>query len=331
MRYSIIVSKMLSAILLLAIVTDGQGVKVNLGKPLSPIPKICEGVVPASVEGDIDIPALVKEAACKGAGDALTEFTYNLKNTKRERNKKGEAKEESTLFEVYLPTLKNGTSASGILLAVSHNGVPVDSKELEKERRQAGERLEKEEEKIAHKSVPASNNKPTDIKGMHPIGSYSSFSTNSSVFGFSRGSARLGIGIFLSSCDLKLIRQEQVEGRETLVFSFAPRADAKLDEAMKYISQLKGEIWIDKQDRIVSKLVGWPASSGNAMGNAKLSDKIAPPIYVDMIRLPDGTWLPHIMRLNAADYPTLFDRVSADSTVEFSDYKRFVTEAKQEK
>jgi len=60
--------------------------------------------------------------------------------------------------------------------------------------------------------------------------------------------------------DLTLARHEQNSGRETLVFNFAPRPDAQFIENERYIAQLNGEIWIDAQDRIVTRLIGWPES-----------------------------------------------------------------------
>src|SRR5258708_11568905 len=53
---------------------------------------------------------------CKGAGDMLIEYTYETKVTKRDKDKKGQIKEESTTYEVYIPTLKGAMRAKGILL-----------------------------------------------------------------------------------------------------------------------------------------------------------------------------------------------------------------------
>lgn len=45
-----------------------QNAQVTIGKQAGRIPKPCELVEPASIEGTVDVPALVKEAYCKGAG-----------------------------------------------------------------------------------------------------------------------------------------------------------------------------------------------------------------------------------------------------------------------
>ena len=47
-----------------------------------------------------------------------------------------------------------------------------------------------------------------------------------------------------------------------------------------------------------------------------------------MTRLPEGVWLPSVVRLNGADHPTLFDGVTSDTTLTYGEYKRFTTETK---
>ena len=50
-----------------------------------------------------------------------------------------------------------------------------------------------------------------------------------------------------------------------------------------------------------------------------------------MMRLPEGIWLPRVVRINGADYPTLFDGINAESVAIFSNYIRFSTEIKDTK
>src|SRR4030095_1724645 len=128
-----------------------QNASVSIGKHVSRIPKVCESVVPASIEGTVDIPALVKEASCKGAGDMLAEYSYVMNSLGRSKDKKGQTKEGSTTREVFFPTLKSGTR-KGVMVVTARDGVPVPAAELEKARTEAGERLEKAEEKNARES-----------------------------------------------------------------------------------------------------------------------------------------------------------------------------------
>ena len=47
---------------------------------------------------------------------------------------------------------------------------------------------------------------------------------------------------------------------------------------------------------------------------------------VGVTRLKEGVWLPHMMRINAADYPKLFDGITTDSTSTYTNYIRFSPE-----
>jgi len=324
-----------------------QDVRVDIAKHSTAIPKVCQSVVPISLEGTIDIPALVKEAICKGAGDMMIEYTYTLNSSRRNKDKKGQVKETSTTYEVFIPVLKTGTHTRGVLVTTSRNGVPVSPAELEKERREAANRIEKEEERIARETPSPENNSNSAgaqssnstgvIAGMLPLGMYARTGINRSAFGVSRGNVRLAVTTFLTNCDLTLLRRESKDGRDTLVFKFNPRPGAPFNENERYVAQLSGEIWIDAQDRIVTRVVGWPTlenvsdQSASFRATNTSSETSPPAVYVEMLRLPTGVWLPHVSRINGADYPKLFTGINWDSTSTYSNYIRFSTEVKEGK
>src|SRR5688572_29814716 len=76
-----------------------QNPRIQVGKRATAIPKVCELIVPASIESQVDVAGLVKEVKCKGAGDMMIEYTYDLKTMKREKDRKGRIKEETTTYE----------------------------------------------------------------------------------------------------------------------------------------------------------------------------------------------------------------------------------------
>jgi hypothetical protein len=121
-----------------------QNMSVDISKRATRIPEACQSVVPASIERTLDIPALTKEAICKGAGDMLIEYTYVMNVQSRTKEKRGKIKEETTTYEVFIPTLRSGMLTRGLMLVTSRNGIPVPPAELEKQRLKTGERLEKE-------------------------------------------------------------------------------------------------------------------------------------------------------------------------------------------
>ena len=324
--------KVMLLMLLPALPAFAQNAQVTVNKQAGRIPKVCEGVVPASIEGTLNIPNLVKEASCKGAGDMIADYSYVMNSLGRSIDKKGQTKQGSTTYEVFIPTLKSGTRGRGILLVTARDGVPVPAAELEKSRREAGERLEKAEEKNA-RETPSPAPTGSSVEGMLPLGMYTQTTTNHSSL-FNKGSAALAIHTFLKTCELHLVRRGQDNGRDILVFSFEPRPDAQFNDNEKYIAQLTGEIWIDAQDRIVTRLSGWPklsadTSSLNPSLTAAITSGERPPaVYVEMQRLPEGIWLPRVIRINGADYPKLFDGIDTESISIFSNFIRFKTEIK---
>jgi hypothetical protein len=268
----------------------------------------------------------VKEASCKGAGDMLAEYSYVMNSLGRSKDKKGQTKEGSTTREVFFPTLKSGTR-KGVMVVTARDGVPVPAAELEKSRIEAGERLEKAEEKNARES-PSPPETDSNVKGMLPLGMYTHSTHNQSSL-LKKGSAALAIHTFLKTCELTLTRRGQHDGREILVFKFTPRPDAQFNDNEKYIAQLTGEIWIDAQDRIVTRLTGWPSLVAGLPGSTNpppASGERPPAVYVEMQRLPEGIWLPRVIRINGADYQKLFDGVTTEAVSIFSNYIRFSTE-----
>jgi len=318
-----------------------QNARIDVAKQSRQIPKSCELLTPAVIGGTPDVPALVKEAICKGAGDMLTEYTFTVNSVKREKDKKGKVKEETFVYEVFIPTLKSGMRAKGVLVVTSHNGVPVSPQELEKERLKAAERIDKEEEKIA-RSQPVTTNSESGTTGLIPVGMYTRSSITHSAFGM-KGGVTFAIADFLRASDLTFARRETIDGRDTLIFNFTPRPEIEFIDNEKYMAQIRGEIRIDAIDRIVTRLIGWPIrvnlmnglsqpSVGNTtdVGGAETPGRDPhPAVYQEMMRLPQGIWLPHFIRINGADYQTLFNGIETDTTSTYSNYIRFSTEVKE--
>lgn len=330
--------------LVLASPTIAQNTRVDMAKRSRAIPKSCELVTPANIDSTVDVPSLVKEAICKGAGDMLGEYTYTVNSVKREKDKKGKVKEETFVYEVFIPTLKSGTQTKGVLVVTSHNGVAVPAAELEKKRLEAAEKIEKEEDRISRANPPATSLESNNTTGMLPLGMYTRTSISRSSFGIKSAGVTLAVADFLRSSDLTMMRREQINGRDTLIFNFTPRSGIQFIDNEKYMAQLSGEIWIDATDRIVTRLIGWPTNAvnptrgmnqGGDIDKAKTSSSASstgerpPAIFVEMMRLPQqGVWLPRVVRINGADYQTLFDGIKTDSTSTYSNYIRFSTEIK---
>jgi hypothetical protein len=225
LKYSKRLGQIILVVSISALTLVAQNARVDVARRSTAIPKVCEAVVPANIDSAVDVPALVKEAYCKGAGDMLSEYTYVTHSRKREKDKKGKEKEETYTYEVFFPTLKSGMHTRGILVVTSHNGVPVPPNELEKERVKAAERTEKEEEKIARQAPAPAETNSNVIAGMRPLGAYARTAVNHESFG-RKHSARLAVHTFLKSSDLTLegcqtVRVFQRPRRKTIALTIA--------------------------------------------------------------------------------------------------------------
>ena len=106
----------------------------------------------------IDIPALIKESFQNGTGyHFLNEYTHVHKITERQKSKNGQIKETSSTFEAYAPTFK-GKGSRLVKIKTHENGVPLSEEKLEKARKDASEKLIKEEAaaaKVAEETAKA--------------------------------------------------------------------------------------------------------------------------------------------------------------------------------
>ena len=157
---------------------------------------------------------------------------------------------------------------------------------------------------------------------MTPLGTYSRMSMDRSVLGVSHVRTAFTIHTFLRTCKLTFLRREIIEGRSSSVFRFSPQPNVMFDEGEEYIERLTGEIVIDAEDHIVTRLSGWPSN---------VSQASVPAVYQTMTRVKDGTWLASVKRINGADYPNLFDNLKHEWSCTYSNYVRFVSEIKDVK
>lgn len=304
-----------------------QDIRIEVGKRASVLPEECRSVSPAAVGERVDVGALVREAICRGSGDSLSEYTYVVESAKRVKLKNGRSKVWTKVYEVYLPTLRSGSSAPGVLLLTHVQGVPLAPRELTRGRALAGARLARHENEIARQPAARPEGGADIATGLPPLGVYPRLRAHPELPG-RPGGATLDVRTILKTCELTPLGRRQDDGREALVFSFAPRRDAQFDADQKYIARLGGTVWIDAQDRIVTRLVGWPVgpSAGARANQAPTAGEEPPAVYVEMLRTPEGVWLPRAVRLNGADYPALFDHVHYDSTITYGGHRRFKIE-----
>ncbi|HEX8888365.1 MAG TPA: hypothetical protein VF779_04270 [Pyrinomonadaceae bacterium] len=278
-----------------------------------------QATLPKSSE-EIDVPALLRES--KERSDRNWELMlrryadYSLKRrrTLRETNAKGEVKEESQLYEIFIPTnCKERIRCNAVLILLEKDGKPVSPDKIEKARLEAGKRLEKNERETENQNTQQAGGP-----------SWMRFSVN---FHHPGGDQRVMLDgqEILEKCEFSSPQREMIRGREAIALSFRPHFGAVFSGDTFYMNEVEGKIWIDTQDKVIIRLAAWPAgtkfddeSSESLLKNAALA--------YDLVRTREGIWFFRLGRINANKYSSLFYDEKVDFSVEQFDYVAFRVE-----
>jgi hypothetical protein len=259
---------------------------------------------PAAAEA-LDIPALLRavEANQKEIDERVSNYAFTEKRTEREINDKGEVKKEKvTVTEIY--PLPGGGEINKV---ISEDGVPLSAERAAKQDKEIAEsvaRYEREREKRERKK------KEEESKGKKE--------TDDDV----------GITVFLRACEFLSPRRERLRDREAVVFDFRPRPGFKPNGmAESIVSKLAGVVWIDPADKTVIRLEAKLSESYKVAGGLLASIRPGSAFVFEQTRMADGVWLPRFMQVNFAAKIFFFKGVEANETREFSEYRRFDTEA----
>jgi hypothetical protein len=286
----------------------------------------------------LDISGLVRESDLHGAlmHRHLSEYTYTLVKIKRVLNDHNKVTRELVQsFEAYpIP-------GQHVLIQLSENGNALSPRQVAEGRRLAGEELERSErmaqkrnETVAAAAVTAAAMEATDNPGKYLIAGVS-VNANGKYF-----NVLIDLSEFLRSCEFSNPRREMIGKREAIILNFRSRADAKFSVDMTFMSKLHGTVWIDTEDKVVSRLEGWPLATTETKNSTETktahesqtskqpqdSRQSEAAVIYQQVRLSTGVWVPSLIRMNAGGDIALFNGLNWDVMFEFSDYKRFSTD-----
>lgn len=268
-----------------------------------------------------DLEQLVQDASRNGKGAKLfvAEYTHTQTITERIADKQGKVKEESETWEAFMPTLKYRKKPTRwVRVKVKENGVALPADKIEKERLKAGERLqaaEEETQKLMAKGTPP----PDDTDSVADAkGAYFNLTLQRPF-----GKLEFNVHTLLAAADFTPQAPVVLAGRETVVLSFKPKANLKLAGTQDYLAQLTGTVWIDRADRIVVRVEGWPLNVADRSGR--------PAIFYEMERVPGDKWLPRKLALNGMQHKALFGGFNKEVEAVLTDYQRFDAEVKDVK
>ena len=120
-----------------------------------------------------------------------------------------------------------------------------------------------------------------------------------------------------------LDRREMLRGRNTIVVTFTPKADAKPETSQGRIArQFKGSVWVDEAMREVVRIEA-TAIDDISIGAgliARLNEGTKATLTREQV---DGNiWLPTSVRFTGQGRALLFRRLNIDQRIDWFDYKR---------
>lgn len=243
----------------------------------------------------------------------LGEYTYSLRKVRRQLNPKGKIKSEE--YQDYEAYPVKGRHA---LIQLAENGSRLAVTMIDINRRHATEELIKKtrDDGVEQTAIEES---------AQEIGYW-----GASIEGATqkRGQSRRNTFItidpetFFNACEISSPRSVLLEGRETIVVDFQPRAGIKLKQDHDWIQNLSGTIWIDAAELSLVRIEGVKANSSTV--NSDSPDSTLNFVY-QMQRLAPGVWAPTLIRINSGGDENLFNGLNWDAWFEFSNYKRFDT------
>ncbi|MDT4954629.1 MAG: hypothetical protein QOJ02_2767 [Acidobacteriota bacterium] len=256
-----------------------------------------------------DIAKLLREVADnqEKLDEQVANYAFTEKRTERKINDKGEVKEEKvTVYEIYpLP------GGGAFYKVISENGVPISAERAAKQDKKIAEdvaKYEAEREKKEQKKKEEAEKNNGQVK--------------------KKEADDVSIGVFLRACEFVSPRRERLRDREAIVFEFRPRPGFKPKTmAEDIVTKLVGVIWIDPVDKEVIRLEAKLAQGYKVGGGLLASIRSGSAFTFEQTRMAEGVWLPRFAQVNVAVKVLLFKNIEANETSEFSDYRRFNTEA----
>lgn len=267
-----------------------------------------------------DVAALVREARERSDHNwaayaaRRNEYTFKWRKTWRGADGKGRVKEKSETVELYIPRCPN-RKCENVWITLEKDGKVVAAEQVERERRKAGRKLEREESRGGE----AAADRPSQPYWLQFV-----YYTRG-MFVEDR-SVKIDGPEILEKCELTYAGRERVRGREMFALDFRPRAGAAFGRQTWFMPGMEGRIWIDAEEKVFARLAAWPKGARPAGPSSDALLREAALAY-DTVRTREGLWFTALGRVNGLKYPGLFGGVKSDFSIETFDHARFAVEA----
>jgi len=223
----------------------------------------------------------------------LDQYTFIEKHVEKQLDDRGEVKKLTTeTYEVY-PSAEPGHTYRKL---VERDGKQLDASELEKEDRKHDAKVAKADAAGAQEARLAELRRKEQKFLDEVFGMY----------------------------EFHMSGREMVDGRPTIVLTYAARADFKpATRGGKVLKSFAGQVWIDEQDRQVVRAEGHLVDTVSfGLGVLARLHKGAVASFTRR-KINDEIWLPSEARFAGSARLFLFKGIHLDSMSRYTDYKKF--------
>jgi hypothetical protein len=249
-----------------------------------------------------DIPKLLKELQANEdrVEDLLDKYSFVQRSTRREWGKDGVLRDKES--ETFQLSFYKGYR---IRRLIEKNGKPLTVDEQKTEDKQASERVEEIEKKLAKQE--SSGGPPSDEE------------------------RRISIAEVLRASTLSNPRRERFRGRDVIVFDFEPNPNFDYRNAksmLKFFGKTAGAMWIDEKDKQVARLEAVLFDSFNVGGGVVAKLEKGASFTLEQERVNDEIWLPSTADINLSVRVLLVKGIDLNQVIRSYDYRKFTTEVK---
>ncbi len=279
-----------------------------LNRALFDFPKLSNEPLP-----DIDALLLDVKANEEKIDELLEKYTFTQKQTDRETDATGQLREKKS--ETFELTFYKGNR---IRRLIEKNGKPLSAGELESEDKRIEKRVREIEKKETEKEKKADKEResaqdaagpPDDERGQRP-----------------------SIADVLRASKLTNPRRERFRGRDVIVFDFEPLPGYKPQKRVeKFFGKTAGAIWVDANDKQVARVEARLVEAYKVAGGMLASLKEGATFVLEQDRVNNEIWLPTRADINLSVKVLMVKGFTANSIVEYGNYKRFNVESEKEK
>ncbi len=280
----------------------------SLNRALFDFPKLSNEPLP-----DIDALLLDVKANEEKIDELLEKYTFTEKQTDRETDSSGQLREKKS--ETFELTFYKGNRIKRL---IEKNGKPLSASETENENKRIEKRVRDLEKKETEKEKKASKERelaqetagtPDDERGQ-----------------------RISIADVLRASKLTNPRRERFRGRDVIVFDFEPLPGYKPQKRVeKFFGKTAGAIWVDANDKQVARVEARLVEAYKVAGGMLASLKEGATFVLEQDRVNNEIWLPTRADINLSVKVLMVKGFTANSVVEYGNYKRFTVDSEKEK